>query len=286
MARRPDPRFRREQVSRRLRRLRDDAHITQEQVADQMDWSTSKLIRVENANVSIATNDLRALLALYGVSDLAEIENLVAMAKDSRAQPWYSKYNPVLPASFRMLLAYESYASSIRQIHPALVPGLLHTESYARAVLASVFSGDQLDLAVEARMARQSQLLSDPPELAFLLDEAAIRRVIGGPDVMRAQLTHLLDVMTDSSTTIQVITFDAGMYAGLVEPFLFLRLDDDLDNSVKQVVFLENARSDYLIQDNSEETGAYAGKWDAAQRLALSKPDSVKVIQEQIDLLG
>ncbi|HEY3609958.1 MAG TPA: helix-turn-helix transcriptional regulator [Pseudonocardiaceae bacterium] len=285
MARRPDPQFLRGQVSRRLRQLRDETGMTQQQAVARMDWSISKLIRIENANVSISTNDLRALLTLYGVGDQGEAKTLVARAKESRRQPWYADYGSVLNAQFRMLLAYESTASCIRQVHPSLVPGLLHTESYARTLLASVFSGKQLDLAVAARMARQSQLLSDPPELTFLLDEAAIRRMIGGPEVMREQLTHLLDVMENSAVTIQLITFSSGMYAGLVEPFLFLRLDDDLGTGVDQVVFLENARSDYLIHDDSEEIAAYAGKWNAAQRLALPESDSVKLVQEQIDLL-
>jgi transcriptional regulator with XRE-family HTH domain len=286
MARQPDPQFLRGRVSRRLRQLRDDTGTTQQQAAARMDWSNSKLIRIENSNVSITTNDLRALLTLYGVRDRHEVEALVAMARDSRAQPWYSRYGSVLNAPFRMLLAYESYASCIRQVHPSLVPGLLHTESYARALLASAHSGAQLDLAVEARTARQRQLLSEPPELTFLLDEAAIRRVIGGPAVMREQLMFLLDSIRSSTVAIQIIPFSAGMYPGLVEPFLFLRLDDDLGTGVDQVVFLENARSDYLIHDDTKEIAAYAGKWDAARRLALPESDSVKLIQEQIDALG
>jgi transcriptional regulator with XRE-family HTH domain len=288
MARHPDPQFLRGQLSRRLRQLRDEAEtkMTQEDVADRMDWSISKLIRIENANVSISTNDLQALLALYGVRDRGEIETLVAMAKGSRSQPWYSRYASVLNAQFRTLLAYESYASGIRQIHPFLVPGLLQTEPYARVQLASVLSGDQLALAVEARMARQRQLLSDPPELAFLIDESASRRMIGGPEVMRAQLTSLLDAMRSPTTSVQVMTFSTGMYVGLVEPFLLLRLDDDLDTGMEQVVFLEHPRSDPLIHDDRAEIVAYTEKWDAMQRLALSESDSAKLIQEQLDLLG
>ncbi|HEX4723981.1 MAG TPA: helix-turn-helix transcriptional regulator [Pseudonocardiaceae bacterium] len=285
MARRPDPQFLRGEVSHRLRHFRDTARITQEEAAERMDWSISKLIRIENANVGISTNDLRALLALYGVHDQVGIENLVTMAKDGRRQPWHSKYSSVLNAQFRTLLAYESYASRIEQVQPLLVPGLLQTESYARALLASVYAGDQLALAVEARAARQHQILSDSPELIFLIDQAVIYRMVGGPDVMRGQLTALLDAMPDSAT-IRIMPFSAGTYPGLVEPFLLLHLDDDLGTGVTRVVFLENPRSDYLIHDDDVEIAAYGKKWEAMLRQALSKSDSVKLIQEQIGLLG
>jgi hypothetical protein len=251
-----------------------------------MDWSVSKLIRIENANVGISTSDLRSVLALYGVTDQDEVANLVSRAKGSRARPWYSVYVSVLSLLFRDLLAYESYASCIRQIHPSLIPGLLHTESYARELLQSAFTGDQLELALKARMERQRQLRSDPPAMTFLLDEAAIRRVIGGPMVMREQLTHLLAAMDHPQTTVRVIEFSAGMHPGIAGPFVFLHLEGGTDMGVDDVVFLENANSDRFIHDDREKIAEYARDWDTAESLALSPSESATLIRGQIDILG
>lgn len=283
MARSPDPRLLRGQLSHRLRRLRAEADVTQESVAEQLGWSESKVIRIENSNVGISATDLRALLALYGLREEREVNGLVAMAKDARSQTWYAPYASVLSSQFRMLLAYESYASSIRQVHPLLIPGLLQIEPYARAQLAPVVGDDQLELVVEARMERQRHLMSDPPDYSVLVDESAIRRPVGGTDVMLTQLRSLLKVM--DSVAVQVIPFSAGMYGGLAEPFLLLQLDDDLGVDTDQVVFLENMRSDYLVLD-SGRVAEYSQKWSAMQRLALSESDSADLIQQQIDLLG
>ncbi len=285
MARRPDPQFLRGQVSRRLRQLREPQGLTQGQVAHQMDWGLSKVVRIENANVSISTSDLRGLLRLYGVDEQAS-GDLIARAKDSKRLPWHSAYASVLNPSFRRLLAYESYASCIQHVHSSVIPGLLQTEGYARAVLALARDGQDLEQVLAARKDRLDQLTVDPPELHFVLDEGVIRREVGGRSAMREQLKALIVAAERPTTTIQLVPYDRGVYPGLAQPFLILQLTDDLDTGIDHVVFLENVRSDHLIDDDLAEIDGYRRKWDGARRHALSPSDSLKLIQQQIDQLG
>lgn len=285
MARRPDPQFLRRQVSRRLRQLRDESGLTQQEAAGQIDWSLSKLIRIENAKVSITPIDLRALLDVYGVQDRVETEELAERARDSRKQPWHSEYATVLNASFRRLLAYESYASSIHHVHPSLIPGLLQTKAYTREVLSWSYPSDQLDMALDARMARQRHLMDSPPELEFLVDEAVIRREVGGSTVMREQLDHLLDSARRPMTSIRVIPYGVGMYPGLTQPYLILQLADDLGTGYSHAVFLENVHTDELVDDDAVKIDDYRRKWDYARDHALSVTDSIELIKDQIGQL-
>jgi transcriptional regulator with XRE-family HTH domain len=242
MARRPDPRFQRRQVGRRLRRYREQAERQQQDVADTMDWSVSKLIRIENATVSVSTNDLKALLNEYDVSDSEVIAELIGMAKEGRRQPWYAQYD--LDTAFQNLLAYESSAARIRVMHPYLVHGLLQTETYTRALLRSVypeFSERELDQAVEIRTRRQEQLEEpDGPELVALIDEAALERPIGGPAVMLGQLRHLLAVLKRPRTSIRIIPFSAGGYTGLSGSFVLIDLDSSAPNGADTVRVMQN----------------------------------------------
>ena len=137
----PDPQFLRGQLGRRLRQLREGRHLTQKQVIKELEWGISKLNRIENGNVTISITDLRSLLVLYDVHDSQTVEELVKRARQSREPSWYHEYVSVLSEAFRQLLAYESDASSIFQIHSTLIPGLLQTRRYSRAVLQVTSSG-------------------------------------------------------------------------------------------------------------------------------------------------
>jgi transcriptional regulator with XRE-family HTH domain len=282
----PDPQFLRGQLGRRLRQLRERRHLTQKRVIETLEWGISKLNRIENGNVTISITDLRSLLALYEVHDAYTVGELVRRARQSREQPWYHEYVSVLNEAFRQLLAYESDASRIFQLHPTLIPGLLQTQGYARAVLQATSSSSDLDMMLKARSLRLQHVMAGPPELMFLIDEAAIRRLIGGEEVMAEQLRALLTAAENPRVTIQIIPYEAGMHVGLVEPFLILHLADDLGTGVDRVVFLENAGSDYLIDDPDKGIAGYKQRWEVTRKQALSTADSVELIRTQADRLA
>ena len=144
-----------------LRRARQDAGLTQDQVAAEMDWSLSKVIRIETGSVSISTNDLRALLRLYGISDTAKIQQLVDLAKTARQPSWWSRYRGSVPPVFFQYLEYEAAASAIRHYESYLVPGLLQTRDYAQTVIAEYkgnFTSKTIQTRLEIRMKRQDLL--------------------------------------------------------------------------------------------------------------------------------
>lgn len=240
-----------------LRRAREAAGHTQRDVALAMDWSLSKLTRIESGKVGISTNDLRALLNHYGVNDAAEVDRFIKMARTSKTErAWWTGYREAISPQFLSFLSYENSASAIYHFEPMVVPGLLQEEEYARAVLQAL-SGSatsrRVEELVELRMKRQEELLyrQDPPEMLFIMDEAALHRWIGGHDVMRHQLLHLRQIAAEQSkVTIEVIPFTAGAHPGMKGPFVILEFADDVD---EDVLFLEDFRGDVISRDEREE---------------------------------
>jgi transcriptional regulator with XRE-family HTH domain len=242
-----------------LRRARAEAGLTQRDVAEAMEWSLSKLIRIESGSVGISTTDLKALLQHYGVGDQAEIDRFLGLAragKDQRA--WWNAYREATSQQYLTFLGYESSASVIHMFQPLLIPGLLQDEDYARAVLRA-YGGSATDKRVEEwvelRMRRQELLdRSDPPEMFFVLDEAALHRWVGGRDVMRHQLHRLKNEAGRHNVTIEVVPFSAGEHPGMKGPFSILEFADDRD---EDVLFLENPRGDTISRDEQEEIKPY-----------------------------
>lgn len=235
-----DPAVARRRLAKEVRTLRQTA--TQRDVAEAMDWSTSKLLRIENAQTGITANDLRALLGHYGVTEPARVDFLVGLAQLSRRPP-ANAYRDVLVGEFATYLRYESSASMIRQYHPTTVPGLLQTEEYARALImknADRNADGKLDREglrtverqIDARMLRKAVLDSDTLIRAhFIVDEAALRRPVEpgehGAAIMRRQLTHLRELAQNERITVNVLPFDAGVQAGAQWPFVLLDFTDD-----------------------------------------------------------
>ncbi|GLZ39855.1 helix-turn-helix transcriptional regulator [Actinokineospora sp. NBRC 105648] len=280
MTRRRDPRFSKRQLGRLLRTFREQAGMTQPEVAATMDWSVSKLIRIEKAAVGISTNDLKALLAEYGTTDPEVVADLVDVARESREQPWYARYDAVTTEPFRRLLAYEGSAAAIHQFHPLLVPGHLQTPDYARAVLATVYSGDELDLALEARISRQAQLEGpDRPRLVALVDESAVRRAVGGPDVLREQLRYLLDRTLDDLVTLRVVPLAKGAHPGLAGAFLLIELDEEIADTV---LFEENVGQDYLANGDSDKVTAAWERFLAIEQVALTEQQTRTLLESLV----
>jgi transcriptional regulator with XRE-family HTH domain len=247
-----DPTVHRRRLRSELRKVRELAGLTQRDVAREMDWSLSKLIRIETGAVSIATNDLRALLALYEITDRSRIDALIEIARASRERSWWSTYKDLVSQEYLAFLGYESSASVIRNFEPLLVPGLLQTEDYAREVLSVLQGADapgKIDKLVELRMQRQELLeRKDPPSLHFILDEAVIRRMVGGPDVTRRQLNHLREVASRPGVTIRVVSFSQGIYPGLRVPYVLFEfpLPEDED-----ILYIENPQGEMIIREGT-----------------------------------
>jgi len=227
-------------LTRELRRIRKDAGMTQEQVAAAMEWSLSKLIRIEGGGVSISVSDLKSLLARYQITDEDHVEELVALARAARQRSWFTAFRDVTSPQYVTFVGYEAAASIIRQFEPTLIPGQLQTEEYARAVTLE-YAADRADKLVEIRIRRQ-ELLEEPGRLFFfILDEAAIQRQVGAPTnpgIMRRQLRKLAETARQPNITIEIVPFSAGVHPGMKGPFTVLEFPGDDED----VLYLENAR--------------------------------------------
>jgi transcriptional regulator with XRE-family HTH domain len=248
-------------VSRRrlrneLRRARIRAGFTQQDVADKMEWSLSKLVRIESgAVVRVSVTDIRALLQHYHIEDPKDVDRILALARAGRErQVWWSEYSG-LNRQYQELLGYEASASQIQSFQPVLVPGVLQTEEYARAVLRAS-APQNVDELVEVRMRRQEELFgrSDPPEMSFVLDESVLRRRVAGKEVMSRQLRRLKQEAAKDRITIEVVPFEKGAYRGMSEPFVILQFEDEHD---EDVLFLENARGDIASRDEERDIRPY-----------------------------
>ena len=227
-------------LTRELRRIRKDAGMTQEQVAAAIEWSLSKLIRIEGGGVSISISDLKSLLTLYRITDEDHVEELVALARAARQRSWFTAFRDITSPQYVTFVGYEAAASIIRQFEPTLIPGQLQTEEYARAVTLE-YAADRVDKLVEIRIRRQ-ELLEEPRRLFFfILDEAAIRRQVGAPTnpgIMRRQLRKLIETARQPNITLEIVPFSAGVHPGMKGSFTVLEFAGDDED----ILYLENAR--------------------------------------------
>jgi transcriptional regulator with XRE-family HTH domain len=241
----------RRQLLAELRRLRPPSVQTQRQVAEALDWSPSKVTRIESGAVSLSVTDLRALLGYYEVSDPELVERLVDLARRSRrARSPFAAYADVFSAVALRFFDFEQSATWIGEVELLVVPGLLQTEEYARALMSVYGMGEKAERFVASRRVRQ-QLLdrADPPTLSCVIDESVLLRAIGGPAVMRAQLERLLDLATRPNVAIRVIPLLLGEHVGLRGPFVLLKFAGTND---PDVVYIEQRRGDALFQEEVE----------------------------------
>ncbi|HST80871.1 MAG TPA: helix-turn-helix transcriptional regulator [Kineosporiaceae bacterium] len=244
----PDPTIHRRRLRSELRKAREAAGLTQRETAEAMDWSMSKLIRIETGDVRVSTNDLRAMLSYYTV-DSERISALVDVAKAAREQPRWARYKDVASPAYLAFLGYESSATIIRNFEPTLVPGLLQTEEYAREVISAVESADRVDSLVDLRIERQEIIFRQPaPKLHFIIDESVIRHLVGGPDVMRRQLVQLRELAAQPHINLRILTFDKGIYPRMRIPYVIFEFDAPED---EDVLYIENATNELVIKENS-----------------------------------
>jgi transcriptional regulator with XRE-family HTH domain len=239
------PTVRRRRLASELRGLRETAGLTIEQVAERMEVSSSKISRLETARVSAPPRDVRDLLEIYGVTG-EQRETLLTIAREARQRTWLDEYSDL---TFAAAADMEGAASSIRIYSALVVPGLLQTVDYARAVLGAIrldLEEDEIERRVDLRKSRQSLLAREGSRtLWVVLDEAVLRRVVGGPEVMRAQLQRLMEVTALPRLTLQVLPFAAGAHAGLDGEFDLYSFAEAAD---QDVVFIENTISDLYLE--------------------------------------
>ncbi|GAB2930454.1 helix-turn-helix domain-containing protein [Nonomuraea fastidiosa] len=221
-----------------LRRLRTEKGISREDAGYAIRASHAKISRLELGQVSFKQRDVADLLTLYGVTDPKEREPLLALAKQANAPGWWHRYSDLLPSWFEVYIGLEGAASSIRTYENQFVPGLLQTPEYARAVISLAHEKapkDELDRRVALRMTRQKRLETGLTVWA-VIDEAVVRRMLGGREVMRAQIAHLLDVTAERNVTVQVMPFERGGHAAAGGPFSILRFPE---RELPDVVYME-----------------------------------------------
>ncbi|MFJ4541472.1 helix-turn-helix domain-containing protein [Streptomyces tibetensis] len=275
------PAVRRRKLGAELRALRSSAGLTSGEAARLVGWHQSKVSRIETGTSGVKPADVRLLLDAYGVTDsqLRELLMVLAGAEESVGRHhWWHAYRGVLPPTYRDFISLESQAGAMRTLETTVVPGLLQTPEYARAVTRAAVEGlpeDRLDTLVEVRLARQDVLRADPPlKLSAVLDEAVLRREVGGPGVMARQLERLVEAARLPQVRLQVLPFAAGAHIGVTGPFVIFSFSStsDLD-----VVVLDHLTSS-LYLERKEDLRAYTEAFNALQIHALSPEDSLDFI--------
>ena len=239
-----------------LRRLREDAGITTEQAALVIRGSHSKISRMEHGRVAFKERDISDLLTMYGVGTGDEREALLRFARESSTPGWWQGYSDILPHWVEPYFGLEAAASFIREYELQFVPGLLQIEPYARAVirLGNHQAEDEVTRRAEARIARQEILYrAQPPTLWAVIDESALLRAIGGPEVMKAQLRHLIDMCDHPAVTLQILPLSAGAHRAMGGAFTILRYTEP---DLRDVVFIEQLTS-ALYLDKATEVDSY-----------------------------
>jgi hypothetical protein len=260
-----------------LKRCREAAGLTQENVSRHFEWHAAKVTRIETARVAVTARDVKDLLVLYGVQDEEYREALMALARLSRERTWWTDYRDIMrPGNF---VGLEAEASSLRAWEPIVLPGLLQTEAYARALMRTGRPSDppqDIDRRVRLRMKRQGRLTSaNPLSLSAIIDESVVRRVIGGPDVMDEQLRRLIDTAQLQNVTLQILPLDAGEhpFLGGSAALLEFRETTHLD-----VVYLEGLAGD-LYEEQHSEVARYRDEFERLSTKALDRLMSVKMIE-------
>lgn len=267
-----------------LRRLREDVGITEERAAVVIRGSHSKISRMERGRVAFKERDILDLLTLYGVGPGDEREALVRLARESSTPGWWQGYADILPHWVEPYFGLEAAASFIREYELQFVPGLLQIEPYARAVirLGNHPAEDEVIRQAEARIARQEILARpQPPTLWAVLDESALGRVIGGPEVMKAQIRHLIEMCDHPAVTLQILPFSAGAHRAMGGPFTILRYTEP---DLRDVVFIEQLTS-ALYLDKTTEVDSYLEVIEEVCLQAESAAKTPSILRAALDAM-
>jgi hypothetical protein len=275
---RRSPTIRRRRLGAELRRQREAAGVTIDMVAEQLECSASKVSRIETGHTSATPRDVRDMLRIYGVVDSASDE-LVQIAREARQKGWWHPYSTVLTGAY---VGLEAAASSVRAYEQQVVPGLLQTEDYAKAMIRAArpdITAEEVEQRVRVRLGRQSLLSQDDSiDVWMVLDEAVVSRPVGGDAVMRAQLERLVSAAELPNVTLQILPFEVGAHAGMDGTFAILDFPEPGD---PDVVYAENATGG-LFLEKSEEIQKYIFIFDHIRAAAIRPEESVALIEKLV----
>lgn len=270
------PTVRHRRLTRLFNELRRASGLTREQVTEHMEWAPSKIAKVEVGQwKQLQARDVRGLVELYGVTDKAEQDMYVELARDARRRGWWTQYTDVVSP----YVGFEVEAATIQTFQPSYVPGLLQTEDYTRALMHAnpVNDPDLIDRRVTAQAERQKLLTgTDAPRFWAIVEEQTIRRPVGGAEVMREQLRYLEQMTGAQHITLQVIPLSAGAHPGMDGPFVLLSYADPMD---RPLVYLETA-TDGLYLEEPDQIERYTLMYEHLRATALSASDSLALIRE------
>ncbi|WP_035305715.1 helix-turn-helix domain-containing protein [Actinokineospora inagensis] len=276
----------RRQLGRHLRDLRGRARLTVKSAAKALEWSETKIWRIENGHTAMRSLDTEAMCRVYGAS--AEVtEYLMGLSKKTKEQGWWhSAYGNVIPDGFGLYIGLEEVASSMQWYEKDLVPGLFQISDYARVLIqhhVPTPPPEQVERSVELRAARSALLtrVSARPTIRLALNEGILRTPVGGPDVMARQLTHLAEMARLDTVSLRVVPFAQGMHLGLLSgPFVILRFPDNgTREGEPPVVYSENLVGE-LFLDKPLEVEHYDAAFESIWNAALSEQDSMRLVQQ------
>lgn len=273
------------QLGEELRRLREAAQLTTSEAAEALDCTKGKISRIENGRVTVRLPDLTAMLHAYGATDTELRDRLTVLARKAnrrRRQGWWNQYGSMLADTYRDYIALEAMADTIRTFQAQLVPGLLQIPEYIRAVTVASRqwqTADEIEQFVQVRLTRQERLSGESPlRLWAVLSEAVLLQQVGGPEVMKTQLEHLLAMSERANVTIQVLPFARGAHASMFGPYVVLGFPEEaaLD------VVLADTPTGSMWLEREAEVARYRELFDAARTFALSPVDSLSVIRRRL----
>ncbi|MFD0367722.1 MULTISPECIES: helix-turn-helix domain-containing protein [unclassified Streptomyces] len=278
MASNVNPTVRRRRLGQELRRLREAKGMTAEQVADRLLVSQSKISRLENGRRSISQRDVRDLCGVYEVEDDRVVDSLMQMAKDSRQQGWWHAFGDI---PYSVYIGLETDAESLRVYEPQIIPGLLQTHGYAEAVIAGALPEStpaDIDKRVTVRTRRQDRIKDDerPLRLWAVIDEGALRRLVGNRQLMVEQLEHLIEQSHLPHVTVQVLPFHMGAHPGISGHYAILEFPDTSDSSV---VYIEGVTSD-LYLEKAQDVAKYSVMYEHLRAQALNVEDTREFVTE------
>ncbi|MEV0528407.1 MULTISPECIES: helix-turn-helix domain-containing protein [Streptomyces] len=278
MASNVNPTVRRRRLGQELRRLRELKGMTAEEVAERLLVSQSKISRLENGRRSISQRDVRDLCGVYEVEDHRIVDSLMQMAKDSRQQGWWHSFGDI---PYSVYIGLETDAASLRVYDPQVVPGLLQTRAYAEALITGALpetTPTDIEKRVQVRVRRQERINApeNPLRLWTVLDESALRRVVGSRHLMRDQLEHLVEQSQLPHVTVQVIPFEMGAHPGLNGQYAILEFPDAADSSV---VYIEGVTSD-LYLEKANDVQQYSVMYEHLRAQALNVDQSRQLIAD------
>ncbi|MFD6278844.1 helix-turn-helix domain-containing protein [Streptomyces sp. NPDC060209] len=263
-----NPTVRRRRLGQELRRLREIKGMTAEEVAERLLVSQSKISRLENGRRSISQRDVRDLCGVYEVEDHRVVDSLMQMAKDSRQQGWWHAFGDI---PYSVYIGLETDAESLRVYEPQVVPGLLQTRGYAEALINGALPEappSDIEKRVNVRARRQDRVNAPehPLRLWAVIDESALRRLVGGKQVMIEQLEHLIEQSQLPHVTVQVLPFDMGAHPGINGQYAVLEFPDAADSSV---VYIEGVTSD-LYLEKANDVQRYSVMYEHLRAQALN----------------